>query len=358
MSQRTSNGAPSNRSSGNDLVACEDAHSYLERDEIKEYLGTASSEDPRRTEADTIGRGRRRFMKLGAATMAAVTFPIGALSSPSAAYEARRDAAWPKHWRPPLDRSLRVNTNHGALGTSCAGVDTSNYYTHYVEGVGKHYGLDLEARAGDKVYSIGAGMVLHVGRLWGAGSGGVVVVEHFSNDGKPFRVAYAHVVPLKSPISGMVFRQGDVVYKNFKLGSIAPSKAIEKYWGSNFQPHLHFGTEWGNYNALNWEKQGKFEWGSTTSCAGPSQSRTTNPEVFLANKRPTSISGNIVGWKNSDASIASWLVRWDGRRLRRNWIPDEATYHSLVAAGALDLGARPARFLDQMEDERGVHANK
>lgn len=297
---------------------------------------------------------RRRALKLATGGAAAVGLSLVGLSPPAAAGPRTRRLTWMSGWHSPLANDIvTVTTNYGAHDTGC-GLKPSEYEYYLDEpGSTEHLGLDLSAKTGDSVHSIGNGKVVFsgiAGSNWGgAASGGVIIIEHFSKNAWPFRAAYAHVYPgTKNPRTGRNFKANDLVFKGEKIATIAKSGGPEysrgwRTYRTVFPPHLHFGTEWGT--------TGDFEAVWENGCAvKPTSLRSTNPESYLKRKEHLRFTGSIVGWRNSDGSVTSWKMRWAGGKLWRDWIPDAASYHRIIRSGGVDLGAQPARFLDQMPD--------
>ncbi len=64
--------------------------------------------------------------------------------------------------------------------------------------------------------------------------------------------------------------------------------------------------------------------------------------------------GNIVGWRNANGSITSWLVDKSGKR---HWIPTTSIYYCLRRKGAKDFGPQPAAILDLLPDQIGNWAS-
>jgi surface antigen len=70
--------------------------------------------------------------------------------------------------------------------------------------------------------------------------------------------------------------------------------------------------------------------------------------------------GHLVHWNAENkpqANKTAWLVvRKPDGSIRRNWVPDQATWNCLKTAGAPGPDELAAQVLDQMPDEIGVHA--
>jgi murein DD-endopeptidase MepM/ murein hydrolase activator NlpD len=254
-----------------------------------------------------------------------------------------RSAAWPSAWQSPLGTaSVTVTTNYGAYDRGCTNANTTHTYTYYLEsGRTEHLGLDLAAPSGAKVYAVTDGRVMHAGELWGSASKGVVFVEHMATNGNRFTAAYGHIAIGKSPLTGATWRAGDVVRRGNVIGTVVLA-------GTGY--HLHFGIEGGAVTYVD----PTVENGGTGACARQAKG-TTDPIPYLAARSPAALSGSIVGWRNSNGTVTSWRVHTVSGSLMRRWIPNTTVYSCLRSRGVIDRGPMPARFLNQLRDQTGVH---
>lgn len=278
----------------------------------------------------------RALVVLSAAVVALLAPP------PPAATASHTSAAvaWPSSWRGPVGGStVYVNTKYGAFDLGCPNADRSHQYTYYLDrGRTEHLGIDLAPRPGARVVAIADGKVMNAGALWGGSSRGVVLVQHAARNRDRFTAAYGHLGIGKSPLTGGAWRVGDVVRSGDVIGTLQQA-------GTGL--HLHFGIAPR----------------STTAVAPTAESNcrhdprgTVDPVPYLKSRRSASLAGSIVGWRNRNGAITSWLVVKVNNKLRRNWISSTSVYDCLRGRGAIDLGAQPARFLDQLPDARGTHA--
>lgn len=97
----------------------------------------------------------------------------------------------------------------------------------------KHTGIDVRANPGDTVLAISDCMIMYARRdpKWG----GYVVSRH-KNGNMVFTCTYTHVLPI-APLAD----EGFVVFRGNPLATIAPGN-------ENYNPHLHFQIQLGEYD--------------------------------------------------------------------------------------------------------------
>jgi murein DD-endopeptidase MepM/ murein hydrolase activator NlpD len=239
---------------------------------------------------------------------------------------------------------VTVTADYGAFDLGCKNADRTHTYTWYLkEGRSEHLGLDLAAPIGAKVYAVTDGRVMNAGELWKSPSKGIVLVEHMATNGSRFTAAYGHIAIGKSPRTNATWRAGDVVRRGNVIGTIVLA-------GTG--PHLHFGIKGGAVTNVD----ATAESGGTAGEACTRQAKgTADPIRHLAARSPAGIAGSIVGWRNANRTVTSWRVHTVNGSLRRRWVPNTTVYSCLRAKGIVDRGPMPARFLNQLPDQTGVH---
>lgn len=89
-----------------------------------------------------------------------------------------------------------------------------------------HYGIDLAARKGTKVYTVAGGVVKEAGRL--AGYGNTVLVQH----NQRFKTRYAH-------LNTMVVKVGQKITQGDLIGTVGNTGFVVRT-GKGDASHLHF----------------------------------------------------------------------------------------------------------------------
>lgn len=285
-------------------------------------------------------------MRFRGALVAVVMLAGSTVIAQPAAAAATRAASWTSNWTKPL-ATMTVTGNYGAYSLGCPNANRAHDYTWYLpSGRKQHLGLDLAGAAGTSVYSIGDGRVLYRGTgMWGSSWGTVMLIEHFATNGNRFTAVYGHISAGKSPRTGATWVTNDMVRKGEKIGTVANL-------ASSVAPdHFHFGIAPGTKTSV----VGSSNSTGTGNC--PNQpTGTTNPETYLNARSHSSLSGSIVGYKNTNGSVTSWRVVSVSGTLRRYWIPTTTVYWCLRNKGVVDRGPMPARFLNQLPDRNGYHA--
>ncbi len=266
------------------------------------------------------------------------------VTSTNASAATTRPLQWPGGWTAPVTtQGLPVTTNFAAFSKGCTNADTSHNYTFYLDsGRKQHLGVDIKGTKGNDVLAIADGRVLSVGAPWGADWKEVVIVEHFDRSGTRFSVAYAHIATGKNPRTSKSWKVADMVKAGEKIGTLALTTGT----------HLHLGVMEGAADYL----PGAFTHSGSGSCPSTLQD-TRSPESFLKNRTPSKLEGSIVGYRNTNGSITSWLIVKSGSTLKRRWIASTTVYQCLRNRGAVDRGAMPSKFLDQLLDISGQHAS-
>lgn len=285
---------------------------------------------------------RRTLVRAGVLATAGVAVPW--LTQAPAMAAATRQLTWPAGWGNPLSKSsttVNVSTNYGAYSKGCGNADTRDDYRWYLTSPSRkeHLGLDLATPADSPVYSMADGRILAVGELWGSTWKDVMLVQHRFTTGASVTAVYAHIA--RGTRTGTTkWAVGDMVRKGSKLGTVVKT-------GTG--PHLHLGTASGTKTSVVGSSTSSGNVG--TSCTRHAEG-TVNPETHLKTAKAVGLIGSIVGYKNSDGTITSWRVISTSDGLRRNWVPTSSVYQCLKSAGAVDWGAMPSRFLDQIPDQK------
>lgn len=285
---------------------------------------------------------RRDALRLVGGGVAGALLTIGP-AAPLNALVAKA-VSWPSGFGSPVSsRTVYVNTKYGAYDLGCANANRSHDWTYYLKsGLSEHLGVDLRAPRTAGIFAVAAGRVSYVGRPYGTYWRHFVSVIHVRRNGMKFTATYGHLDVATNPRTGRPWRSGDVILYRELVGrsSVEARRA-----------HLHFGIApraTGFVPAVSESP--------TRSCVHQPLG-TVAPIPFLRDKQRASLSGGIVGWKNSSGSVTSWYVVRHNGRLRRRWIPNASTYWCLRRRGATDWGPQPARFLDQLPDLRGQWAS-
>lgn len=90
---------------------------------------------------------------------------------------------------------------------------------------GFHYGIDLAANKGTRVYAARSGVVLHAG--YDNGYGKTIIIKH----GPHFKTRYAH-------LDRIGVRTGDTVMRGAVIGAVGSTGHVRKRGGDEY--HLHF----------------------------------------------------------------------------------------------------------------------
>lgn len=262
----------------------------------------------------------------------------------SASIAQTRPLSWPSGWRSPLGSTVPVTTNYAAFSRGCTNANTTSWWTYYLEaGRAQHLGLDMDADVNDPVKAMADGRVLAVGTQWGSAWKDVIVVEQFDSAGTRFSVAYGHINKGTNPRTGSTWQVDDVVKAGDVLGKVAGIVV-----NNVVTSHLHVGIMEGQSASI----PGSVTHGGRERI-DPCPSLlldTRSPETFLRNRSASTLSGSIVGSRNSNGSITNYLVSTNNGVLRRNRIPSTSVATCLKSKGAIDRGLMGARFLGQMPD--------
>ncbi len=273
-----------------------------------------------------------------------------AMVSTTISADTSRSVRWPSGWLSPLSsRVVDITAEWGALSLGCGNASTDNAYEYYDDsGTTGHLGMDLRAKAYTPVQAIGDGQILAV-RYW-SGAGYAIHVVHRTRPGDEFTVVYGHIDVGENPRTGTSWNEGDIVLGGETIGEVTAN--------SKYPPHLHFGLAKGRESLIHGTSQSKVR--SNGNCRLVKEN-TTDPIGYLKSRKGrhrAELVGGIVGWKNADGSVVSWLVeKGSDGELSRYWVSDTDTYWNCRDQGSDDWGPQSSVFLDQLPDQWGESAN-